>query len=95
MMVFNAALEAQKKGEKFEAIGMPDARFGTIHQDDLADLFVKVAERVSYTHYFRSRLTSRHQSAGETPLSVIISSLSGLPISSTPSSVSLARKGTP
>lgn len=47
MMVFNAALEAQKKGEKFEAIGLPDTRFGTIHQDDLADLFLRVAERVS------------------------------------------------
>jgi len=77
MMVFNAALEAQKKGEKFEAIGMPDARFGTIHQDDLADLFVKVAERVSHTHHFRSRLTYRHRSAEGTPLSAIISSPSG------------------
>jgi nucleoside-diphosphate-sugar epimerase len=46
MMVFKAALEAQKNGEQFEAIGMRDARFGTIHQDDLADLFLRVAERV-------------------------------------------------
>jgi len=47
-MVFQAALAAGKKGEKFEAVGNQDARFGTIHQDDLADLFLRVAERVSY-----------------------------------------------
>jgi hypothetical protein len=48
MMVFQAALAASKKGEKFEAIGIENARFGTIHQDDLADLFLRVAERVSH-----------------------------------------------
>jgi nucleoside-diphosphate-sugar epimerase len=48
MMVFQAALAAGKKGEKFEAVGNQDARFGTIHQDDLADLFLRVAERVSF-----------------------------------------------
>lgn len=46
MMVFQAALAAGKKGEKFDAVGNQDARFGTIHQDDLADLFLRVAERV-------------------------------------------------
>jgi hypothetical protein len=47
MMIFQAALAAGKKGEKFDAIGEQDVRFGTIHQDDLADLFLRVAERVS------------------------------------------------
>jgi len=47
MMIFQAALAAGKKGEKFDAIGEKDVRFGTIHQDDLADLFLRVAERVS------------------------------------------------
>ena len=47
MMVFQAALAAGKKGEKFDAVGNQNARFGTIHQDDLADLFLRVAERVS------------------------------------------------
>ena len=46
MMIFQAALAAAKKGEEFAAIGEKDVRFGTIHQDDLADLFVRVAERV-------------------------------------------------
>lgn len=46
MMVFPAALAAAKKGEKFDAIGEEDVRFGTIHQDDLADLFLRIAERV-------------------------------------------------
>jgi hypothetical protein len=49
MMIFQAALAASKKGETFEAIGEQDVRFGTIHQDDLADLFLRVAERVSPT----------------------------------------------
>jgi len=47
MMIFQAALAASKKGEKFDAIGEQDVRFGTIHQDDIADLFLRVAERVS------------------------------------------------
>ena len=47
MMVFQAAEAAKQKGEKFEAIGVDSARMGTIHQDDLADLYVRVAERVS------------------------------------------------
>ena len=46
MMIFQAALAAAKKGEEFAAIGEKDVRFGTIHQDDLADLFLRVAERV-------------------------------------------------
>ena len=57
MMIFQAAHAAKQKGEKFEAIGMDSARLGTIHQDDLADLFVRVAERVSPSiapHYFTS-----------------------------------------
>jgi hypothetical protein len=65
MMIFQAALAASKKGEKFDAIGEQDVRFGTIHQDDLADLFLRVAERVSSspvaklivgTHMQRSRV---------------------------------------
>jgi len=46
-LVFQPALEAAKKGESFETFANPDTRFLTIHQDDLADLFVRVAERVS------------------------------------------------
>lgn len=53
MMIFQPAIEAQKKGEKFDAIGIQDARLGTIHQDDLADLFVRVAERVSSEPQFQ------------------------------------------
>lgn len=56
MMIFKAAAEAQKNGSKFEAIGMESARLGTIHQDDLADLFLRVAERVSILSPFKSRL---------------------------------------
>jgi hypothetical protein len=52
MLVLQAALAAGKKGENFEAVGMQDARFGTIHQDDLADLFLRVAERVSLVWSF-------------------------------------------
>lgn len=47
MMIFQPALAAAKKGQKFEAIGAENQRLGTIHQDDLADLFLRVAERVS------------------------------------------------
>lgn len=47
MMIFQAAHAAKQRGEKFEAISMESARLGTIHQDDLADLFVRVADRVS------------------------------------------------
>lgn len=47
MMIFQPVLEALKQGGKFEAIGVQSQRLGTIHQDDLADLFVRVAERVS------------------------------------------------
>lgn len=49
MLVFEPALAAAKKGEKFETPGLPETRFLTIHQDDLADLYVRVAERVSFT----------------------------------------------
>ena len=57
MMIFQAALAAGKNGEKFDAIGEQDVRFGTIHQDDLADLFLRVAERVSLT---LNKANSRH-----------------------------------
>jgi hypothetical protein len=73
MMVFGAALAASKKGEKFEAIGNQDVRFGTIHQDDLADLFLRVAERVSLQSYSyglsdnRLRSAKASHSLGTTP----------------------------
>lgn len=44
---FDAALAAVEKGEKeFETIMRDDSRLLTIHQDDLADLYVRVGERV-------------------------------------------------
>ncbi|KIR68452.1 hypothetical protein I312_100465 [Cryptococcus bacillisporus CA1280] len=43
---FDAALAAVEKGEKeFETIMRDDSRLLTIHQDDLADLYVRVGER--------------------------------------------------
>lgn len=81
MMVFQAALAAGKKGEKFDVIGETDVRFGTIHQDDLADLFLRVAERVSHvSNPFRAN--ERHLFVKEMRLSDIIPSLNDLPISS-------------
>jgi hypothetical protein len=59
MMIFQAARAAGKKGEKFDAIGEQDVRFGTIHQDDLADLFLRVAERVS-TSYIAELIPGTH-----------------------------------
>ena len=47
MLVFAQAKAAAEVGKSFDAVGSPDTRFLTIHQDDLADLFVRVAERVS------------------------------------------------
>ena len=47
MVVFPAAVEAAKKGEKFEIPMYEDTRFAQVHQDDLADLYLRVAERVS------------------------------------------------
>lgn len=43
---FEPALKAAKKGEAFEVVAHPDTRFLTIHQDDLADLYLRLAERV-------------------------------------------------
>jgi hypothetical protein len=46
MLVFGAANAAAKNGEVFEVPMYDDTRFAQIHQDDLADLFLRVAERV-------------------------------------------------
>lgn len=46
---FDAALAAMEKGQKeFETIVRDDSRLLTIHHDDLADLYVRVGERVSF-----------------------------------------------
>jgi len=42
---FGGALEAAKSGAKFDTFGGVNARFSSIHQDDLADLYLRVAER--------------------------------------------------
>jgi nucleoside-diphosphate-sugar epimerase len=44
--VLDAALAADK-GQTFEAVGNQDSRLTTVHADDLAHLYVRVAERVS------------------------------------------------
>lgn len=46
MMVFGPATKAGK-GQSFKAVGRGDTRLLTIHADDLADLYVRIAERVS------------------------------------------------
>ncbi|EJD05188.1 NAD-binding protein [Fomitiporia mediterranea MF3/22] len=43
-MLFGAAVEAAKRGEKFEWAGRKGGRWPVIHVDDLADLFVRIAE---------------------------------------------------
>ena len=91
-MVLQAALAAGKKGEKFEAVGNQDARFGTIHQDDLADLFLRVAERVCPPSSYEIGADSRHRSAKETRLSDTTLNRKGSQISSTPSSEYLAQR---
>ncbi len=47
--ILNAAYDAGKKGkgEVLETYGYADTRWQTAHQDDVGDLFVRVAERVS------------------------------------------------
>lgn len=43
---FGPAREAAKKGEELRAAAFKDTRWPTIHKDDLADLYVRVGERV-------------------------------------------------
>lgn len=45
MLVFGPAQKAGK-GQTFKVVGRPETRLLTIHTDDLADLYVRVAERV-------------------------------------------------
>ena len=48
MYHFEPALQALEKGEKtFESICSDNGKISTVHADDVADLFVRVAERVS------------------------------------------------
>lgn len=44
--ILNAAYEAAKKGETFETLVREDTRWQTIHQDDLGEAYLKVAEVV-------------------------------------------------
>lgn len=45
----------EKGQEEFETIAKDDSRLLTIHHDDLADLYVRVGERVSFgTHIGQS-----------------------------------------
>jgi hypothetical protein len=44
---FAQARDAGKESREFSVVGFPDTRFLTVHQDDLADLFVRAGERVS------------------------------------------------
>lgn len=48
MVWFGPAREAAKKGEVFSVPAYKDTRYPIIHRDDLADLYVRVAERVSH-----------------------------------------------
>jgi hypothetical protein len=45
-MVFQPAVKAQE--EIFKVVGKHESRMTTIHADDLADLYLRVAERVSW-----------------------------------------------
>lgn len=47
--ILNAAFEAAKKGEAFETLVKNDTRWQTIHQDDVGEAYLKVAEVVSFT----------------------------------------------
>jgi nucleoside-diphosphate-sugar epimerase len=42
--IFNEALEAKKEGRKLVYAGIPGGRWALIHTDDLAELYLKVAE---------------------------------------------------
>lgn len=42
------AHSAANAGGVFEVIGLPETRLLSVHQDDLADLYVRAAERVSF-----------------------------------------------
>lgn len=46
--IFDLAYEAAKKGEVFETLARDDTRWQTIHQDDLGEAYLKVAEIVRY-----------------------------------------------
>jgi nucleoside-diphosphate-sugar epimerase len=48
MLVFKSALAAGK-GQTFKVVGKKETRLSTIHADDLADLYVRIADRVSST----------------------------------------------
>lgn len=39
------AYDAAKAGREFEAVGLPDTRLLMVHQDDLADLYLRAGER--------------------------------------------------
>lgn len=46
--IFDKVYEALQKGEKeFETFYEDDTRWLTCHQDDLGDLYLRIAERVS------------------------------------------------
>ncbi|ORY30343.1 hypothetical protein BCR39DRAFT_466725, partial [Naematelia encephala] len=45
MFLFKPAYEAANKSEEFDVILKSDTRLLTVHQDDLADLYVRCAER--------------------------------------------------
>jgi nucleoside-diphosphate-sugar epimerase len=45
-MFFGAAAEAAKKGEKWTVAGDGEGRLAVVHTDDLADLYLRVAEKV-------------------------------------------------
>jgi nucleoside-diphosphate-sugar epimerase len=46
-MYFAAAAEAAAKGAQFTVPGSEDGRMSMVHVDDLADLYLRAAERVS------------------------------------------------
>lgn len=43
--LFAPAQDAANAGREFEVVGLADTRLQTIHQDDLADLFLRAGER--------------------------------------------------
>lgn len=64
MLVFKAALSAGK-GQTFKVVGKQETRLSTIHADDLADLYVRIAERVGPKFYIvmaHDKLTKSLQS---------------------------------
>lgn len=49
--IFDAAYEAAKSGKEFTTVGRNETRWQTIHQDDLGELYLRVAERVCHYPY--------------------------------------------